>query len=269
MFKIGDFSKLTFVSVRMLRYYDEMGLFKPWFVDDFTGYRFYSASQIKKLNLIVSLRDFGFNVSEISLVLNESSDEKQKEMLVKKQSEIEQTILSQQKILEKINSTIKNLDKERVNMSYNVKLKSVPSYSVISLREVIPTYADEGRLWEKLCAFMEQKELSGGKLCFATYLDDGYKESDVDVEIVMEVSKKLKDEDGFVFKETETLEQVASILVPGDFSNISPAFSFLAGWIEENGYSVCGHSRELPIRGPWSDNNPDDYLNEIQIPVTK
>lgn len=64
MFKIGDFSKLTMVSIRMLRYYDEMELFKPAEIDTFTGYRYYSAKQITTLNLVVSLRNMGFNVSD-------------------------------------------------------------------------------------------------------------------------------------------------------------------------------------------------------------
>ena len=45
MFKIGEFSKLSQVSIRMLRYYDEMGLLKPDRIDTFTGYRLYSAAQ--------------------------------------------------------------------------------------------------------------------------------------------------------------------------------------------------------------------------------
>ena len=57
MFKIGEFSKLTQVSIRMLRYYDEMGIFKPEKVDTFTGYRMYSASQIPTLQKIIILRD--------------------------------------------------------------------------------------------------------------------------------------------------------------------------------------------------------------------
>ena len=50
MFKIGEFSKLTQVSTRMLRYYDETGLLKPAKVDSLTGYRMYSAEQISTLN---------------------------------------------------------------------------------------------------------------------------------------------------------------------------------------------------------------------------
>lgn len=49
MFKIGEFSKLTQVSIRMLRYYDEIGLLRPASVDLSTGYRMYCASQIPVL----------------------------------------------------------------------------------------------------------------------------------------------------------------------------------------------------------------------------
>ncbi|MDB2130906.1 MerR family transcriptional regulator, partial [Enterocloster clostridioformis] len=56
MFKIGGFSKLTQVSTRMLRYYDETGLLKPAKIDSLTGYRMYSAEQISTLNRIIYLR---------------------------------------------------------------------------------------------------------------------------------------------------------------------------------------------------------------------
>lgn len=69
MFKIGEFSKLTQVSIRMLRYYDETGLLKPAETDKFTSYRLYSAEQIPVLNKILFLRNLGFNVSEIALAL--------------------------------------------------------------------------------------------------------------------------------------------------------------------------------------------------------
>jgi len=62
MFKIGEFSRLTQVSIRMLRYYDETGLLKPAKIDKFTNYRLYSTEQISTLNKIIFLRDFGFHI---------------------------------------------------------------------------------------------------------------------------------------------------------------------------------------------------------------
>ena len=70
MFRIGEFSRLTQVTVRMLRYYDETGLLRPARVDPRTGYRLYETRQIPRLNQIIYLRDSGFNVAEIVAALD-------------------------------------------------------------------------------------------------------------------------------------------------------------------------------------------------------
>ena len=65
MFKIGEFSKLTQIPVKTLRYYDELGLLKPVEVDRFTGYRYYSAGQLPRLNRVLALKDLGFSLEQI------------------------------------------------------------------------------------------------------------------------------------------------------------------------------------------------------------
>jgi Predicted transcriptional regulators len=77
MFKIGDFSRLTRVSVRMLRHYDEIGLLKPLSIDSFTGYRFYSADQIPRVNRIQVLKEMGFSLAEICGLMAKDLDSKQ------------------------------------------------------------------------------------------------------------------------------------------------------------------------------------------------
>lgn len=75
MLKIGEFSRLTRVSVRMLHYYDDIGLLKPVQTDKFTGYRLYSVSQVAALQKIVMLRDLNFQIAEIRKALRYWSDE--------------------------------------------------------------------------------------------------------------------------------------------------------------------------------------------------
>ena len=70
MLKIGEFSKLTQVSVRMLRYYDENGLLKPASIDRFSGYRLYRPEPISVLNKILFMRDLGFSVAEMASLLD-------------------------------------------------------------------------------------------------------------------------------------------------------------------------------------------------------
>ena len=70
MFKIGDFSKLSQVPVKTLRYYDEIGLLKPAKVDRFTSYRQYSADQLPRLNRILALKDLGLSLAQIAQLLD-------------------------------------------------------------------------------------------------------------------------------------------------------------------------------------------------------
>ena len=69
MLKIGDFSKLSRVSIRMLRHYDEIGLLKPAETDPFTDYRYYSEAQLPTVCRITALRDMGFSLGEVRAIL--------------------------------------------------------------------------------------------------------------------------------------------------------------------------------------------------------
>ena len=65
LYKIGEFSNMTGLSVKTLRYYDDIDLFKPIDVDLFTGYRYYSYDQIHDLEIINILKSVGFSLEEI------------------------------------------------------------------------------------------------------------------------------------------------------------------------------------------------------------
>ncbi|MGN1312365.1 MAG: MerR family transcriptional regulator [Bacilli bacterium] len=85
LYKIGDFSKKTGLSIRTLRYYDEIDLFKPVEIDLFTNYRYYSEEQLEDLNIINDLKDCGFTLEEIKKYWNNFSNdimlERKKELL--------------------------------------------------------------------------------------------------------------------------------------------------------------------------------------------
>ena len=145
MFRIGEFSKLTQVSIRMLRYYDEVGLLKPAKVDEWTGHRLYSVEQMPRLNKILYLRDSGFNVSEIALAIS-LDDSLLLEILDKKRSEIEQNIKNEQEKLKKIAIAKGEIEGNKGELHYNIVLKPIPAYQVLSLRKIVPTYYAEGDL---------------------------------------------------------------------------------------------------------------------------
>lgn len=85
LYRIGEFSKLTNIPIRTLRYYDSIDLFKPSEVDLFTSYRYYREEQIKDIKLINELKEVGFTLEEIRDNWNNFSEEfflKRKEKLL-------------------------------------------------------------------------------------------------------------------------------------------------------------------------------------------
>lgn len=270
MFRIGEFSKLTQVTTRMLRYYDEMGLLKPAEVDKWTGYRMYSALQIPVLNKIIYLRDSGFNVAEIAAALDNQDDRFVIERLDNKHKEIERTIQAEKEKLRKIELAKKELQSTRNEMHYNISIKSIPSYQVLALRRIIPDYYCEGGLWQELSAFALQHhlEISSSSNTFSIYHDTEYKETNVDVELCAPVKKMGKSTGDFIYRITEPIPIMACTMVYGAFTNIAGAYLAFAEWLQKNSqYRMSGQSRQIVHRGAWNEADPDKYLVEIQIPL--
>src|SRR5215471_18823608 len=93
MFRTGEFSHIARVSKRVLHYYDEIGLLQPSYIDPQTGYRYYSASQLPRLNRILALKDLGLSLDRIAAMMYaDVSDEEIHGMLLMKKAELEHAL---------------------------------------------------------------------------------------------------------------------------------------------------------------------------------
>ncbi|MDI3410804.1 helix-turn-helix domain-containing protein [Bacillus sonorensis] len=96
MFKISEFSNLSQVSVKALRYYDQIGLLKLTHIDAETGYRYYTANQLFPLNRILAFKELGFTLQQIIELMEENvSGEQIRGMFRLKKAEIE-TLLAEE-----------------------------------------------------------------------------------------------------------------------------------------------------------------------------
>ena len=271
MFKIGDFSKLVRVSPRMLRHYEKCGLLCPDEVDKFTGYRQYSAAQIPLLTNIVTLRDLGFAIEEISEILPHFSDAAyMNKALRSKAASVKKNIEAEQEKYNKLIQMSKTMGKEHSIMVYEVELKKLPSVKVLALRGIIPHYRDEGVLWEKLGRFVSENNIdciSGG---YSTFFDEEYKESDPDVEIAIPVDALGVSQGEFIYKEYDEIPLAATVRFSDPFDGgYDAASEKLAEWMETNGYSFSGYLRGHVITSPHDESSPDKWLAELQAPVVK
>ncbi|MCL4254827.1 MAG: helix-turn-helix domain-containing protein, partial [Anaerolineae bacterium] len=145
MLKISDFSKLTYIPVKTLRYYDEIGLFSPAQVDKFTGYRYYSMTQLPRFYRLIALKELGFSLEQIKQLLDENiSIEQLRGMLRLRQSEMEKQLQAQQLQLNHVENMLTLIELEGNMSNYNVILKSVSEFRVVSVMGVAPTWDEIG-----------------------------------------------------------------------------------------------------------------------------
>ncbi len=270
MLKIGDFSKLARVSVKALRYYDEIGLLKPVSVDQFTGYRYYSTSQLPRLTRIIALKDMGLSLEEIARLLQEDiSISHILDLLHIKQGEIKERLEEESLRLTRVEEWLKQVEKEGKMPDYEVVLKKAPLQKVVSIRATLPSYSATGQLFGKLVPYIFQV---GGQMIgppLEIIYDEEFKEKDVDVEVAFPVAADVPSKGEFKCYDLKGYEHMATTIHKGSYNSVSGAYNALMRWIEANGYQITGPSREIYFTDPNSGVPPSEYVTEVQVPVEK
>ena len=262
MLKISEFSKLSHLTIKALRFYEKEGLLKPASVDEWNGYRFYDTSQLEVAAKIKSYRQLDLSIEEIKAVFNGSDV---KEILQKKIG-----ILAKEKqVIESRLSIIKSIleDKE---MKYQVTEKVIPEKIVYTAEAVLKTYSDTMH-WIPSVGQACLK-LNPGLKCteppyeFCEYLDGEYKDTDIHIRHNEAVTAFGKENDLIKFKKL-TEAKVLSIYHKGAYDKIGEAYAFLMKYAEQNGYKAAGLARECYIDGIWNKESVEDWLTEIQLPI--
>jgi DNA-binding transcriptional MerR regulator len=267
MLPIGQFSRFVGLSVRMLRHYDEHGVLSPACVDADTGYRYYTVAQMYEAARIRELRDVGLPVAAIAALVRSAGDAdalaralgSQREQLVGDAARTERRLAD-------IDRLIRSLAEAPMTSSTaTLTRRTIPAHTIVTLRTVIPTYADEGPLWNRL---MPAAMAAGARPMGAgvTYHDAEYRESDCDVEIWLEVAAPVTVPAPLICREVP-VQEVAMTTLRGDFSGFSAAAMALGEAMVADGLAETGPMFSRYVVGPAQAPSPDDYVTEICIPI--
>lgn len=270
MLRIGEFSKLSRVSVRMLRHYDEIGLLKPAEIDRFTDYRYYREDQLPTAGRIAALKDMGFSLADIVRILEVYEDREQLERFFSvRQTELETLSQDTAHKLTLLDAARKRLRKEE-NMSYNITIKTIPERYAATVQMTIPRYEDEGMVWSTLMQETCRMNLAEGDpcLCAVTFLDGEYKEENVELMAWKTVKGSYPDTEHVKFRSLPEVT-VASCTYKGSYTLITEVYAAVVAWMEANGYEAAGPMFNIYHVSPHETQNPDEFVTEICYPVKK
>jgi DNA-binding transcriptional MerR regulator len=283
MFKIGDFSKFTCVSIKQLRHYDELGLLKPKLVDPFTSYRYYSADQLPRLNRILALRDLGFSLEQITRLLDESVPlEQMRGMLKLRYAEVEQQMRHAQSRLARIESRLQQIaEAEAPLLHYDVVLRAVEPQVVAAIRQRVETSGDAvALLFDEVERFAASHQARAPSPPLLIYHDGGYATSQREVEVMTPLTRQLSGQSPVVVRTLTGCASMACVIHTGGYDRLAHAFGALLRWIEANRYQINGPLRELYLRfgadqagyelpEVYLSDKDTEFVTELQIPIEK
>lgn len=268
MLKIGEFSKLAMITVKTLRFYDEVGLLKPCLVDEWTGYRYYDSQQLYEIHRIVALRQAGLTIDEIKSVMSGNNT---LEILESRHNELETEMIALNERILRITKFINEFKENKV-MKFQITIKEIESVDVFYGIRKLHNFDELGGFIVGLGAQCAESnpdvKCVSPDYCFVSYLDEEFNPTDFTAMYAQAVEKKGVDSGNIKFKTMPSIT-AASIMVKGDYNNLPLAYAYAMEWLNANGYAISDSIRERYIDGCWNKTNTDEYLTEIQIPVKK
>jgi DNA-binding transcriptional MerR regulator len=135
MFRIGEFSRLSQVTVKTLRYYDEIDLLKPAQVDKFTYHRFYTLEQLPHIHRIMVLKELGLSLEQIArMVEGDLPTDHLRGMLALREAEAQQQFAEIQAQLARIRFHIRQIDMEADMSQLDIRIKQVEPVRALTIR---------------------------------------------------------------------------------------------------------------------------------------
>ncbi|MEU1309565.1 MerR family transcriptional regulator [Streptomyces cinnamoneus] len=277
MFTIGDFARHGRVSVRMLRHYDAIGLLRPARVDPFSGYRFYEAGQLARLNRVIALKDLGFTLQQVQAIVDEEvSAEELRGMLRLRRAELEAAAAAATARLARVEARLRTIESEGRMSIHDVVVKSVPAVRVARLSTQVASFGPEdigpvaGPLFDELC-----RRLAAAGVAPAGPGVQHYEDAPDGGGIVVHVAFPVahgeghgeNHSEGFEIVDLPAVPTVATIVHHGSMDEIVPTAQTLAHWIGANGYRSTGYAREVYLA--YGEGDPAGWVTEIQEPVTE
>lgn len=269
MYSIGQFSKITGLTVKTLRFYHEQKVLEPTCIDDQSGYRFYAESKVETARLIGKLKQLDFSLHDIAEILSNYDDESDiLEFLEERREAVAEKLKEYREIDQQLNQIIASEQEARRVMAeatFEVQEKTVEAMLIAGVR-MTGRYSDCGKGFGKI------GRRFGRVICgkpFLLHYDTEYHETDADFEACMPI-KRGESQDGISVRSIDG-GRCVSLLHKGPYEELGRSYEAVFHYGKENKLKFDRPSREVYIKGPGLilKGNPKKYLTEIQLMIAE
>ncbi|MGY2002639.1 MerR family transcriptional regulator [Blastococcus sp. SYSU DS1024] len=259
MLAIGEFSRLTHLSVRTLRRYHDAGLLEPATVDPASGYRYYTAEQIPTAQVIHRLRELDVPLPDVQRILRSPDPHTRAGLvadhLLRLESELERTRAA-------VASLRRLLRPEPAPLQ--VELRSVAATTVAAVEDEVAH--DEVLAWyagamAELDAAVEGPTGAPGTLCDNALFERGRGH------VLVYLPTAHPPRQGRVHPVTLPAVELAVTTHVGEHDDIDVTYGELGAWVVANALAVAGPVRETYLVGPRDTADPSAWRTEIGWPV--
>jgi DNA-binding transcriptional MerR regulator len=274
MFRIGDFSRIARVSGRLLRFYDEIDLFKPAHADSTSGYRYYTVAQLGQLNRITVLKDLGFSLEQVRDILRTNLGAAElRSMLLLRRSDVERTLAVEAQRLRHIETRIAQIETDGRLSSEDVVVRAEPARRLLSVRRTVASFAEAldmiGSLRQMVRPLLPKRH--GCQLLVVAHALQ-FEQEELDLEFGFaldgEIPVRLPAGAGLALSELPAVERMAVCVRAGAPDDAHLVTAHIGAFLEQSGDSLEGPSREAFLHLPDQDRMQDSMV-EMQFPLQR
>jgi DNA-binding transcriptional MerR regulator len=250
-YRIGEFSTLSGVSTKTLRFYDEIGLLRPASVDSRTGYRHYRPQQLEELASILALKNLGASLADVRQLKSAASyGTSRRELLSELKNTIEQSIDAATQTLQCVNAALAELEVSRRPIPVVVKhLDAIP---VACVRAEVKSYSHILQFEQELLNALPPDcvgDLRG--VLWHRCADSGALDGEPFVALKRKVSSRTYD------VKLLPATTVACAYSSLDDESAERSYEAIRKWMGIRGYKIAGPKREISL----------GQMLEIQFPL--
>ena len=270
MFGIGAFARVAQVSVRTLHHYDDLGLLPPAQVDPQTGYRWYRADQLQRLNRILALRDLGLPLTEVRKVVDdEVSIDELRGMLRLRQAEARDRMAAEAERLSRVEARLRQIETEGRVGDYDVVVKPVEAQHVALVDTTATSFGNAtlgpifGRLLGELYGELDRVGVAPAGPMIALYEESEDAASPIKVMACVPIDETDDvRSDKVDVADIPAISRAATTIHRGSMARVEEGYRALLRWADETGEQIDGFSREIYLECV---GDAETWVTELQF----